>query len=171
MREKTEKQKMGGLRLVVLGLLLAAAAGLLLWPTGPEKKVNPEPAVAPTGTPIPTQRPAAQTARQTREAAYEKDLATLQALTKDESLQEETRQEAARQVACMTQQHQMELSLEEMLTHAGFAPCMVLMQNDALTVAVSASEVTAADSAVILSICLTHTDIAAENIRIMPGGL
>ena len=98
-------------------------------------------------------------------------MAKLQALTEDPALAEETRQQAARQMARMIDQHQLELGLEEALTNAGFAPCLVLMQNDALTVAVSASEVTAAQSAVILSICLAHTEVAAENIRIMPGGL
>ena len=106
-----------------------------------------------------------------REIAYEKDLAKLEKLLENNALQEETRQQAASQLARMIDQHQLELGLEEALTNAGFAPCLVLMQNDALTVAVSASEVTAAQSAVILSICLAHTEVAAENIRIMPGGL
>lgn len=160
-------------RLCILTLLLTAAALLAFWPkagdshstSGSQFEETPVP------TAVPTLPPESLTARQTREAAYEKDLAKLQALCDDETLQEETRQQAARQMTRMIQQHQLELGLEEALTNAGFAPCLVLMQNDALTVAVSASEVTAAQSAVILSICLAHTEVAAENIRIMPGGL
>ena len=172
---KPEKEQSGSrLRLCILSVLLAAAALLAFWPRewggdaarGNHSEATPMPVV----TAVPTLQPESLTARQTREAAYEKDLAKLEALSGDETLQEETRQQAARQMTRMIEQHQLELGLEEALINAGFAPCLVLMQNDALTVAVSASEVTAAQSAVILSICLAHTEVAAENIRIMPGG-
>ena len=169
--EKTHSR----VRLCVLAVLLAAAAFLAFWPKGIGDGANhgkhAAASPAPAATPVPTLPPESLTARQTREAAYEKDLAKLEQLSGDESLQEETRQQAARQMTRMIQQHQLELGLEEALINAGFAPCLVLMQNDALTVAVSASEVTAAQSAVILSICLAHTEVAAENIRIMPGGV
>ena len=159
------------LRLCILAVLLVAAALLAFWPGDKQMQVNEPQATAPAVTPAPTLPPESLSARQVREAAYEKDLAKLQTLTEDPALAEETRQQAARQMARMIDQHQLELGLEEALTNAGFAPCLVLMQIDALTVAVSASEVTAAQSAVILSICLAHTEVAAENIRIMPGGL
>ena len=162
----------GWFRICLLVMLLLAAALLAFrpgnWPT-----VSGDASIgtAPDPAPAPTLAPESLTARQTREAAYEKDLAKLEKLLENNALQEETRQQAASQLARMIDQHQLELGLEEALTNAGFAPCLVLMQNDALTVAVSASEVTAAQSAVILSICLAHTEVAAENIRIMPGGL
>jgi len=161
------------LRLAVLCALLAAAAVMILWPhlgnraAVDSRKITPTP--SPAATPAPTLAPESLTARQAREAAYEKDMAKLQALLQDEAVKEETRQQASLQITRMVEQHQMELGVEEALTNAGFAPCLVLMQNDALTVAVSASEITAAQSAVILSICLAHTEVAAENIRIMPG--
>lgn len=161
------------LRLAVLCALLAAAAVMILWPhLGNRAAVDGrKPAPSPAATPVPTLAPESLTARQAREVAYEKDMAKLQALLQDEAAGEETRQQASLQITRMVEQHQMELGVEEALTNAGFAPCLVLMQNDALTVAVSASEVTAAQSAVILSICLAHTEVAAENIRIMPGAL
>lgn len=171
--EPQKAQKQSHLRLCVLAILLVAAAVLAFWPGGlltVKEAGEPKP-TAPIATPVPTLPPESLTARQTREAAYEKDMAKLQQLLDDPALAEETRQQAARQMARMVEQHQLELGLEEALTNAGFAPCLVLMQNDALTVAVSASEVTAAQSAVILSICLAHTEVAAENIRIMPGGI
>lgn len=159
-------------RLWLLAALLVAAAvlGWLRWGGQQPASSLPEGTAA-----VPTETPSlpspALTARQQREAAYEKDLAAVQALVQQEMLREETRQQAAAQAAQMILQHQTELGLEEALVHAGFAPCLVLMQNDALTIAVSASEVTAAQSAVILSICLEHTEVASENIRIMPGAL
>lgn len=154
----------------LLMLLLAAAVvlGWLRWGSMPVTR--PAETVQPVQTPA-VLPPQALTARQQREAAYEKDLAAVQALVGQQDLREETRQQAAAQAAQMIRQHQMELGLEEVLVNAGFAPCLVLMQNDALTIAVSAPEVTAAQSAVILSICLEHTEVASENIRIMPGAL
>lgn len=159
-------------RLWLLAALLLAAGGLcwVRWGGLPKASPGPE-GNAPAMTAAPILPPQALTARQQREAAYEKDLAAVQALVQQKDLREDTRQQAAAQAAQMIRQHQMELGLEEALVHAGFAPCLVLMQNDALTIAVSASEVTKAESAVILSVCLEHTEIAAENIRIMPGAL
>ena len=168
-----KEKRPGRIRLWVLGGLLMTAVILGCLPSmRPRTATSCEEATpSPTPTVASTLQPEPLTARQTRENAYQKDLATLRELSVDESIQEETRQQAARQIERMVQQHQTELGLEELLSNAGFAPCMVLIQNDALTVAVSASEITAADSAVVLSICLAHTEIAAENIRIMTGGV
>ncbi|MBE5815963.1 MAG: SpoIIIAH-like family protein [Clostridiales bacterium] len=166
------EKKRGAHRLWLLAVLLAAG-GLLLWlRLGQPSGGVPQPGTSAQPPQVqPTPPPQALTARQQREAAYEKDLAAVQALVMQTELREETRQQAAAQAAEMIRQHQLELGLEQALVSAGFAPCLVLMQNDALTVAVSASEVTAAESAVILSVCLEHTDVASENIRIMPGVL
>ena len=171
----TKEKGTSRVRLVVLCTLLAVAAVMLVWPYvcghGTMEREAKDSGQPPAATPVPTLAPESLSARQMREAAYEKDMAKLQALLQDETMKEETRQQASLQITKMVEQHQMELGVEEALTNAGFAPCLVLMQNDALTVAVNASEVTAAQSAVILSICLAHTRVAAENIRIMPGGV
>lgn len=162
------------IRLWMLAGLMLAAGLLAVLPSvqqHADRKGLARQTPAPAATVSPSRPPEVQSARQIRETAYQKDLATLRELSADETVQEETRQQAARQIERMVAWHQMELGLEEMLFSAGFSPCMVLIQNDALTVAVSASEITAAESAVILSICLAHTEIAAENIRIMAGGL
>lgn len=171
----SKEKETSRVRMVVLCILLVIAAVMLIWPyvAGHEtmESDEKEPGQMPVATPAPTLAPESLSARQVREAAYEKDMAKLQALLQDETIKEETRQQASLQMTKMVEQHQMELGVEEALTNAGFAPCLVLMQNDALTVAVNASEVTAAQSAVILSICLAHTEVSAENIRIMPGGV
>lgn len=165
--KKTENRKKGVLRLVLLAGLLAAAAAL--WWLGRAEdsgtvipSVSPSPVVAPSASLPP---------RNTREAAYEKDMATLQALLQKEDLPQETRQQAAAQIALMTQQHQQEIGIEEALIHTGFSPCLVLMQNGALTVLVNAPSLTAAESAAILAVCMAHSDISAENVRIVPGGV
>ena len=43
------------------------------------------------------------------------------------------------------------------------------MQNDSLTINVGARELSGTDSMTILSICVAHSDVPLENIRIMNG--
>ena len=57
--------------------------------------------------------------------------------------------------------------LQQALNRAGYSPCVVLLQNGALTVIVASADMTAEASAAILSLCIAHTDIGVENIRIM----
>ena len=59
--------------------------------------------------------------------------------------------------------------LEEALQKAGFAPVLVVMQNDSLTVNAGARELNSVDSMTILSLCVAHSEIPSENIRIMTG--
>ena len=95
----------------------------------------------------------------------------LRNMMQDENVQQEVRQQAGLQIERMIAEHQTELGLEEALISAGFGPCMVLMQNDALTVMVSAPELSGAQSAAILSVCVAHTEVSLDNIRVMPGSL
>lgn len=170
LRSKAAKKHPGWFRPALIILLLAAAGVVWYLSNIGTDSVPAKPEVSPTVSRI-VETPEPQTARQRRETAYEKDLAAVQALVQQSALPEETRRQAAEQAAQMIREHQMELGLETALTKAGYAPCFVLMQNDALTIAVSASEITAAQSAAILSLCLEHADVASENIRIMPGAL
>jgi len=170
LRPAAAKAHHGWLRPAAI-ILLLAAAGVIWYLNSIGREAAPVKPGAMPNIPETTVAPEPQTARQRRETAYEKDLAAVQQLMQQPELPEETRAQAGEQAAQMIRDHQTELGLETALTHAGFAPCFVLMQNDALTIAVSASEITAAQSAVILSLCLEHAQVASENIRIMPGAL
>ena len=64
---------------------------------------------------------------------------------------------------------QTELAIEEALQKAGYLPALVIMQNDSLTINVGARELSGTDSMTILSICVAHSDVPLENIRIMNG--
>lgn len=147
------------------GLLaaLALAAGTLMWKKLPARP----PAPAPSPTPAHSAAPAPSDERTAREAAYDKDMAALKELMENEALSADVRSQAAERLSQMVADHQTELGLEEALAQAGFAPCMALMQNGALTIVLSAGEIDGARSAAILSLCAAHTDIAVENIRIM----
>ena len=159
---ETKKNAGRTARLGVLAALLITA-GILVWqnplsavpqPPQPEVAVSPAPTVS---------------ERNAREASYEKDMAALQALTENEQLQQAVRDQAAEQLNRMVQNHQTELAIEEALQKAGFAPVLVVMQNDSLTVNAGARELNSVDSMTILSLCVAHSEIPSENIRIMTG--
>ena len=163
---RAKKRTATWLRRGLLGALIAAAAALawlrLPAPTPPK---TPEPSVRLSASQTPA--PAAAQERTAREAAYDKDVAALTALLDSGAADEETRAQAAARLDQLVADHQSELGLEETLNQAGYSPCVVLLQNGALTVIVASSDMTAEASAAILSLCAAHTDIGVENIRIM----
>ena len=161
-------KKNGAAAWVRMGVLIALllAAGMLLWRQGAGDDGVTPPRASPTpqaarATPPPTQ------GRTAPETAYDKDVATLTELIGNEQTDQATRTHAAERLAQMVADHQSELGIEEALLQAGFNPCLVLLQNGALTVMVGANELTGTESVTILSLCAAHTDIGVENIRIM----
>lgn len=177
--------KWSWLRAVALVLLLGAA-GALLWGGGFQglmEKIGgggPSPGgleglleggkalLEPTPSPIPKAGDL-EAQRTLREIAYQEDREALSALSQNPEVAEKTREDAAAQLALMVASHQSELGIEEALQAAGFEPCLVLLQNGALTVMVRGDSLTSAQSATILSLCAAHAQVGVENIRIMTG--
>lgn len=154
------------LRRGLLAALIAAAAALAwLRLPAPAPSDAPEPDASLSAGQTPA--PAAAQERTARETAYDKDVAALTALLDSGAADDETRAQAAARLDQLVADHQSELGLEETLNQAGYSPCVVLLQNGALTVIVASSDMTAEASAAILSLCAAHTDIGVENIRIM----
>ena len=144
------------LRRGLLAALIAAAAALAwLRLPAPAPSDAPEPDASLSAGQTPA--PAAAQERTARETAYDKDVAALTALLDSGAADEETRAQAAARLDQLVADHQSELGLEETLNQAGYSPCVVLLQNGALTVIVASSDMTAEASAA----------IGVENIRIM----
>ncbi len=163
---RAKKRTFTWLRRGLLAALIAAAAALAwLRLPAPAPSDAPEPDASLSAGQTPA--PAAAQERTAREAAYDKDVAALTALLDSGAADDETRAQAAARLDQLVADHQSELGLEEALNQAGFSPCVVLLQNGALTVIVASSDMTAEASAAILSLCAAHTDIGVENIRIM----
>lgn len=163
---RAKKRTFTWLRRGLLAALIAAAAALAwLRLPAPAPSDAPEPDASLSAGQTPT--PAVTQERTAREAAYDKDVAALTALLDSGAADEETRAQAAARLDQLVADHQSELGLEETLNQAGYSPCVVLLQNGALTVIVASSDMTAEASAAILSLCAAHTDIGVENIRIM----
>lgn len=163
---RAKKRTFTWLRRGLLAALIATAAALAwLRLPAPAPSDAPEPDASLSAGQTPA--PAAAQERTAREAAYDKDVAALTALLDSGAADEETRAQAAARLDQLVADHQSELGLEETLNQAGYSPCVVLLQNGALTVIVASSDMTAETSAAILSLCAAHTDIGVENIRIM----
>lgn len=163
---RAKKRTFTWLRRGLLAALIAAAAALAwLRLPAPAPSDAPEPDASLSAGQTPA--PAAAQERTARETAYDKDVAALTALLDSGAADEETRAQAAARLDQLVADHQSELGLEEALNQAGYSPCVVLLQNGALTVIVASSDMTAETSAAILSLCAAHTDIGVENIRIM----
>ena len=163
---RAKKRTFTWLRRGLLAALIAAAAALAwLRLPAPAPSDAPEPDASLSAGQTPA--PAAAQERTARETAYDKEVAALTALLDSGAADGETRAQAAARLDQLVADHQSELGLEETLNQAGYSPCVVLLQNGALTVIVASSDMTAETSAAILSLCAAHTDIGVENIRIM----
>lgn len=128
------------------------------------QRVSQTPPSAPA--PQPTQTADERTLR---EIAYDKDVQALEKLLQSGAADADTQQAAARRLERMVKDHQSEAAIEEALHQAGYETALVLLQNDALTVMLSAHTISAEASAAIWSLCTAHADVSPENIRIMPS--
>lgn len=141
---------------LLMGLL--AAAAILGW-----NKWKPEQAVilpSPAPAPVNTDR------RTTRETAYEQDLEALEKLIGQSG--DALREQASQKMLQLVEEHQNELALEETLRQAGYEGALVLVQNASVTVLIPSAQMTAENAASIIALCVAHTGVGAENIRIMP---
>ena len=158
--QKAPRSRGAWLRLGALLCLVLLGGGMLYQ----RRSVSPAPLSSPA--PMPTQMSAAEE-RTRRETAYDRDIASLERLLQSGAADQDTQRQAAQRMERMIGDHQSELAVEEALHQAGFDPVLVLLQNGALTIMVSSGQLGAEASASILNLCVSHTDISPENIRVM----
>lgn len=158
--QKTPRSRGAWLRLGTLIFLISLSLAMLYQPGF--KEAPP----APSSTPVPSAL-AVQEERSLREQAYDKDIASLERLLQSGAADADTQTQAAQRMERMISNHQSELALEEALQQAGFSPSLVLVQGNALTVMLASEAIEEETSASILNLCVAHTDIPSENIRIM----
>ena len=142
-------------------ILLLSASAVCLLAARHEQRTQDHPDIS---VPVPS---AAPDERSLRERAYQQDLEALEKLLQSGAADENTQLQAAQRMQRMIDEHQSEIAIEESLEKSGFDPSLVLLQNGALTVILNEKQVQADVSASILNLCTAHTDILAENIRIM----
>ena len=146
-------------RYAVLALLVAAAA--FLWRAEKMREPSDSPMAV---SPAPT---AAADERLKRETAYDRDAAALQKLLESGAADEATQALAAQTLTGLIAEHQSEIGLETALIEAGYDGAVVIVQSGAVTVMIPQDRLSESASAQILSLCLAHAQVSAENVRIM----
>lgn len=147
------------LRRGVLVLLLAASA--VLWQYQQTLKA--------ADPPPPTPEPTAQIDRRSmREEAYDKDVQALTALLQSGAADADTQAQAAKHLDELIMAHQAETAVEEALLEAGYDRCAVVISGGAVTVMLPSEELTAQNSAAVVSLCAAHANAGADSIRLIP---
>lgn len=160
MQKKKSPARQGRMRKVILlGLVILAA--VLACQKIPRQEIQPVP------TPMPSE--VWKDERTAREKAYDQDVETLRILMNDK--EGTAREQASLRLAQMVEEHQTELGIEEALRAAGYSSAFVLMQNGALTILLNQEILSEEVSAAVLALCTAHSDVEAENIRIMSGAV
>ena len=156
-KKKKPAWQAGIRRMILIGLVMLAV--MLAGPKLPRQQNHP--------LPVPTAAPGENDGRTAREKAFDQDVETLRMLMNDK--EGTAREQASLRLEQMVEEHQTELGIEEALRAAGYSSAFVLMQNGALTILLDQENLTEEVSAAVLALCTAHSDVEAENIRIMPG--
>ncbi len=163
-RKKSSRWFWPLLALLVTGAVLLALSPILRLASKTKATLAAQAEPAAASTSAPRASAVAQ-----REAEYQKSAASLTELARDESADAQARRDAGAALAALTERRALEADLVAALQAMGFAPCMALYQNDSLTLLLAAEALDAEQSAAILSLCLTHVPVRAENVRIVTG--
>ena len=104
---------------------------------------------------------------QERDDAYLADVAALQFISTDSSLDAATRQDAAERLTEMTRSREAQTAIETALSQSSLSPCAVVVTGSSVTVITHRTDVTEEESALVLSLALAHADVPPASVRIM----
>lgn len=108
--------------------------------------------------------------KQERDAVSKSDMAALEALCSEESLEQQTREDAAVRLQQLVDSHQAQLDLEGALLDSSLYPCVAVVSPDSVTIVTQKKEITAEDTALVLTLAAAHTEADAANVRIITAG-
>ena len=149
-----------------LFLLLLLAATLLV--STFVRRENTVPTVS-----IPVTETAAQASsaleayRQQRDADAKSDMAALEALCSQATLDERTLADAAAQLQRIIDYRQAQSALEGALLNSSLYPCVAVVSNGNVTIVTEKSTITDKDTALVLSLAAVHAAAAPESVRII----
>ncbi len=107
-------------------------------------------------------------ARANRESAREEALEILKELLGDVKATDAMKQEAAEKTAAVAKAVEQESKIEDLVRAKGFADCVVYIEEKNCNVVVQAEALTPQETLQITEIVLAQSNIAAENIKIVP---
>ena len=107
--------------------------------------------------------------RQQRDQALRADITALEKLIVQETLDEETRQQAADMLQGIVGARQIQTAIEGALTCSSLYPCAAVYQGGILTLVTEKGNVTERDAALVMTLANEHGGVAPENVRIICG--
>lgn len=106
-------------------------------------------------------------ARYSRTQSREEALSILNSIINDESVDEQTRENAYQEVVAYAKITEGETSLENVLKAKGFEECIVFLTSDTATVVVSGESLTSQQSAQIFDAVLAQTGFESGSVKIV----
>lgn len=105
--------------------------------------------------------------RQQRDADTLTDIAALEKLVAQATLDAQTRDAAAEQLQAIIDARQAQSALEGALISSSLAPCVAVVAHEAVTIVTEKSTVTDRDTAMVLALVAAHTGVQPQNVRII----
>ncbi len=105
--------------------------------------------------------------RQQRDQSTLTDIAALEKLIAQPTLDEQTRSDAADRLSAMIDARRAQTSLEGALLNSSLHPCVAVVAGDAVTIVTSKSTITDQDAALVLTLAAAHVGVKPQNVRII----
>lgn len=102
-----------------------------------------------------------------RDQETQADIASLEALVAQPLLEESTREDAAEMLQQILDCRQAQTAMEGALVSSSLGPCVAVLSNGSLTIVTEKADITANDTALVLTLAAAHTGVPPENIRIV----
>ena len=113
---------------------------------------------------------ALETYRRQREETALADMAALQALCGEESLDEDARAGAANQLQQLIARREQQSALEGALAQSGLSPCVAVITEGSVTIVTEREDVSAAESALVMTLAGAHAGVSPSGVRIITAG-
>ena len=149
-------------KLLMAALVLSLAAAVILRPSSPRAQSVTLPMTSAESSVSPL-----EAFRISRDSAYQRDMAALEALISNEDTDRAARQRAADALQAYVALHQAQLALEGALLSSALAPCCAVVTDGSVTIVTEKQEITEQDTALVLTLVQVHTGVPASGVRIM----
>lgn len=105
--------------------------------------------------------------RQQRDQQTLTDIAALEKLIAQSTLDTDTKEDAAVRLQAMIAARQAQSALEGSLCGSSLAPCVAVLAGDALTIVTEKADINKKDTTLVLTLAAAHAGIRPENVRII----
>lgn len=96
-----------------------------------------------------------------------RNMAALEALIQNDTIDSDLRRDAAAALAALVDARQKQLAVEGALLESGFGNCTAVLTGEQLTIVTDQPALTAADNAMLLELAQVHADIAPTGLRVI----